>query len=510
MLLVTQPKRAAKRQLSVQQKKSIAAAIEQSPEMFKRDVVRQYARSCGVGESTVYEWWLKYRTGELVERVFEDPALEDLDEILTIFYAHKGVVASACVECKQRGLWNRSERQFHRFLQSEVDRMIRLAAGEDELAARLLGQYVAYTVPHRDYEWQIDLVDLCVQIDIGRQGTAHGWAVVILDKRTGLVRGWCLTAGQPTADAVVAALVMAVRPRTEVLSTERGDIDVTVGGAPNLLRTDNGTQMVADLVTMLMAEVGTVVLPTGEYEPTAKGSIERFNRDAKGFSKNIFGTTRGPKTVRGKNLFQDPSLVLTAEELEGLFGELVHEHDRAVKRGEALSPLAQYAADPHVPFAVPESVLARFQLTAQPRLFRIERGCVRFRNMRWTALEIPELRGDTMEIWVSNVDPSYVEGRAEGWRFVLTPADQLDPDAVEAVLDGRAERVEATVKLKQAGAAHNKATTAAKVGRDTDEEPTPEPRVDASTDEAEPDGAVLTTDDLLAHLDSSTRTEESP
>jgi transposase InsO family protein len=500
MLIVTEPKKITKKQLSVAQKREIADAIERSAPMFKRGLIRQFAASCGVGESTVYEWWLKSRSGELTLRTFEDSAVEHLEDILVALYANKGNVLQTWKECVEAGLWDRSCRQFHRFLQKEVDRMIRLAASEDALAARLLGQYVAYTVPHRDFEWQIDLVDLCVQVDIGRGTTAHGWAVVIIDKRTGLVRGWCLTAGQPTAGAVAAALAMAIRVRTEVLESGNGDVEVEVGGAPVLLRSDNGTQLLADLVTTLLAEVGTVVQPTAEYDPTAKGAIERFNRDAKRFSINVFGTTRGPKTLRGKELFRDPSLVLSPDELELLFQQMVVEHDRTPKRGETLSPLEQYAADSRVTTRVPESVLAKFHLNRVSEAAKIERGQVRFRNQRWLAPEIPELRGNTLEIWVSDIDPNYVEGRAEGLRFVLLPSTEIDDDTREDVIEGRGERIQIASQLKKAGAEHSKKSTAAAVGRDN---------ADGEDIAGPTDVTPSTTNDAIAVLNSTVRNREA-
>jgi hypothetical protein len=519
-IIDTRSKAPRKRHLPLRVRKEVAAALDAVADpMTRRTMVRSFAEQLGVGESTVYSWLQKARTGSLSTPRDMPVSSEELDEILTVFYSRKGVARSAWRECVDLGLWSKSERSFYRFLYDEVDRMIRLAASRDELAARLLGRYVTYTVSHRDYEWQIDLVDLCVQVDLGRQPYAHAWAVVVVDKRTGVVRGWALTAGQPTAGAVVNALVMGIRARDETLQhTDGTSTVVRLEGAPVMLRCDNGQQLLADLVVGLMAEAGTIVMPTQEHDPTAKGLIERYNLDVKRFSVDVFGTTRGPKTLRGKELFRDDSLVVTPDELTGLFGELVHTHDRTAKRGEKKSPLELYAEDSYVAPPVDETVLARFHLEQQPRLFTVERGQIRFRNIRWTAQELEELRGRRVEVWTSSIDPDYVEVRAEGRRFQVAPSASQTPEQVEELLESRGAKVAEVNRHRAAGAQHNKNRTAEAIGLAGPRTPC---GTDGQHDEGDLSGpdevdrpdddrpVVSTGADVLADLDAAMRSKEN-
>lgn len=498
MIIDSRPKRQAKKQVPHSIRKGIAAAIDEIEDpAARRAFIETVAEANGVGASTVYDWWKRERDGTLQARAANEIDAELLRQIMVIFYAHKGDATATYKECKEAGLWTKSVRQFQRDLCQHVDRMIRLAAKCDEEAASLLGRYAWYTVPHRDYEWQIDLVDLCVQVDLGSGPTAHAWAVVVVDKRQGVTRGWALSAGVPTADVVVKALVMGIRGRTELLVRADGTTEeVVLRGAPKVLRPDNGLQLLAEIVVLLMAEARCVVMATDEYRATAKACIERYNREFKRFSLDVFGTTRAPKTLRGLEIFRDPSLVLTAAELEPLVGELVHDHDRAVQRGEKKCPLELYADDSYQGVTIAEDVLAKFQMKQLPKPFAIHRGAVRYRTKRWTADEIEDLRGNSVELWVSEIDPDYVEGRAEGRRFQLSC--DLSEDDVEDILESRSDKMAEINELRGVAAAHNKATTAQRVedARTTGDDDAPS--------EIE-DGVVDSDDDLLRSLDQRMR-----
>ena len=242
------------------------------------------ASTQGVGASTVYDWWKREREGTLQPRPTTDPDPELLHQILVTYFEHKGDATATHAACVTAGLWTLSARQMQRFLYEQVDRMIRLAAKCDEEAASLLGRYAWYTVPHRDYEWQIDLVDLCVQVDLGSGAPAHAWAVAIVDKRQGVTRGWALSAGVPTADVVVKALIMAIRGRTELLIRANGTIEeVVLRGAPKVLRPDNGWQLLAEIVVLLMAYAQCVVMAaanTGIQPRHASSASTRKSRSS--------------------------------------------------------------------------------------------------------------------------------------------------------------------------------------------------------------------------------------
>jgi len=212
-----------------------------------------------------------------------------LDRAMELLYSYARDVAATHRALQAEGLYDLTVRRLRQQLTAEVDQLVRRASGMDEHAARKLGTYVSYQVPHRDFEWQIDLVDLCVEVETDHDNTEHAWATVVVDKRTGLTRGWCVTVGQPTAASVAHALVMAIQPRSEMLTHADGSVtEVEVAGAPVVLRSDNGQQLLSDIVVGLMCEAGTVMDPAPLYAHTTQGAIERWNREAKRFSRPLF------------------------------------------------------------------------------------------------------------------------------------------------------------------------------------------------------------------------------
>jgi hypothetical protein len=448
-------------QLPFNVKQSVGRAVNEAPAgVDRRGLVHRLALQHGVGQSSIYRWAADERAGRLVPRARQELDQEVLDEIMLTYYRHLGDATAAHTDLLRNGVITFGPRRLQQVLTNSVTRLEKAAAGGDEASARLLGTYISYTVPHRDYEWQIDLVDLCINVELADGDVEHVWLVAVVDKRTGLTRGWALTIGQPTADGVVQALVMAIKTRMEPLAMPDGTTKmVRVGGAPLILRCDNGKQLLADLTQLLLCEVGTTCQPADEYLHTAQGQIERWNREAKRFSLKQFGTTRGPKTIRGVEPYRGAYPVMTPAAIEALVRESIHERDRTPQRGRTKSPLALYAHEDtpgaYVGPQPSDAVLASFgmrQVTKPRPKFKVDRGCVRYRHRRWTSKKMAELHTDTVELWESLIDPDYLEVRSEGRRFQVKPNDELDPDEQEDILDDRGETIRRANRYRAEGA----------------------------------------------------------
>ena len=400
--------------------------------------IQALATALGVGKSTVYRWQTQEAQRGLAKgKRGSNPTEEQRRRILVLWVSTAGDATMAYPLAVAEGVWEGSLRGFQRFIQMSFSDAEKGAVLDEEDARAILAHLRA-VYPWSDWAWQIDIVDSCVDVLDGQGGVASGMAVAIVDARSGVTRGWCATLGTPTAAAVLQALVQAIRGRTEVLISAEGTVrEITLRGAPLILRPDNGSQLIAEVVLLLAMFAGTSVIPAWPKCPTGKAFIEQFNRDEKRWAKPLPGSRRGPQRLNGAQPFHRP--VLSAEDYARRFEQWVHERDRQVARGETKCRLELYAdnLNPDEPERlVSDEVLARFALqrTRQER-FIIRQGRVEYRTKLWTHEALQDLRTSSVELWYSTVDETYVEARVGDQAYQLTPVME-----VPAATQGRIRR----------------------------------------------------------------------
>lgn len=461
-LMDTRPKRATKKHLPVEVKRQVARLViaRQDNLTCSRHFVGGLATKYGVNVATVYEWANLERAGQLTQR---KPKLDEITyEMLACFWRHHGVFKATWRDLKARGMWTKSEERFRTAMHREVDHLLLRAANMDEQAARLLGAFVYHEASARNSEWEIDSKVLPVLVEAENGDLIKPTATLVVDAKTRFKPGYFLHIGAPNSSAAAAAMVNAMRRRSyEVPVAADGPVlDILVGGAPDMLTHDNGTEFLSDHLGHALVDWAIVSNAVNEKEPTLKGKIEAFNRQVDDWASQFAPWTVSLEDRRGGKPFRDVAglRVLTAEELEWLFERFIHfcnfEH---VHRTTGQTPFGLWAE--HAEFSDPDQGLRFVDETVLERHLlkpigtrKIKRGCVQVNKRRYAAPELPHVVSGEVEIRLADHDGTFVECW-DGNAFVARAYDctRLTDAQIDALLNDRADFEEAIRDLRRAG-----------------------------------------------------------
>jgi transposase InsO family protein len=461
-LMDTRPKRATKKHHSMEVKRQIAQLViaRQDKLTCSSRFVSGLAGKYGVNPATVYEWANLERSGRLTER---QPKREEITyEMLTCFWRHHGVFKATWRDLKAKGLWAKSEERFRTAMHREVDHLLLLAANMDEQAARLLGAFVYHEASDRNSEWEIDSKVLPVLVEADNGELIKPTATLIVDAKTRLKPGYFLHVGAPNSSAVAAALVNAMRRRSyEVPVAEDGPVlEILIGGAPDMLTHDNGTEFLSDHLGHALVDWAIVSNAVNEKEPTLKGKIEAYNRHVDDWASQFAPWTMSLEDRRGGKPFReiDGLRVLTAEEFEWLFERFMHhcnfEH---VHRTTGQTPFGRWAehavfSDPDQGLRFVDETLLERHLLQRIGTRKIKRGCVQVNKRRYVARELPHVAAGEVEIRVADHDGTFVECW-DGNAFVARAYEctSLTDAQIDALLDDRSDFEETIRELRRDG-----------------------------------------------------------
>jgi transposase InsO family protein len=461
-LMDTRAKRAAKKHLPLEMKRQLARVVisRQDKGTCSRQFVTGLARKHEVNASTIYEWANLERLSQLTQR---EPKCDEITkEMLVSFWRHHGVFKATWLELTKRGLWTKSEERFRTAMHVEVDHLLLKAAAMDEHAARLLGAFVYHDASERNSEWEIDSKVLPVLVVAENGELVKPTATLIVDSKTRFKPGYSLHIGPPNSSAVATALVNAIRRRTYEYEVSDGGpvLEILVGGAPDMLTHDNGTEFLSDHLGHALTDWSIVSNAVNEKEPTLKGKIESFNRHVDDWASQFAPWTQSMEDRRGGKPFRDVAglRILTAAELDWLFERFMHhcnfEH---VHRTTGQTPFGLWAEqatfdDPDQGLRfVDETVLER-HLLRPLGMRKVKRGCVQVNKRRFVAPELPHVPKGEVEVRIAQHDPTFVECW-DGDAFVARAYDctRLTDEQIDAVLGSRAVFEETIRDLRRAG-----------------------------------------------------------
>lgn len=207
------------------------------------------------------------------------------------------------------------------------------------------------------------------------------WVTWFIDCATETIPGAAVTPHQPSRDAILASLRIALS-RNEDPTGPYGPI----GGLPSLVRIDRGADFLSATVADALGHFAVPVQPLPPYRPDLKGSIENLNACAeKTLVASLPRYTHAPSTrlrpgARGKH-------ALAAEPLP--FAEFVRlllqwvtwwntEHTSQALGGR--TPLEAWRDDPTPIEDVDPGLLYRFTLADDGRIRTLTTSGVRWRN----------------------------------------------------------------------------------------------------------------------------------
>lgn len=352
--------------------------------------------------------------------------------------------------------------------------------------------FLTYTAPHRNAVWQADAQQIPVDVTIttGVQ-RIKPWQTTFLDDATRVVVATVITATQPTAADVVAAIAAGVR------GTQLPD-GTRIGGLPEAIRWDNGKEFLNDAVNTACARLGISPQACTPYTPWEKGKIERWHLTSQSeLYDRLPGATHGPSTFTGTQPWRNQlDRVLTLQELtlRALAWVQTYNYER---RHDALgtTPAAAWAADTTpLTFAEP-AVLHQFSLAlAKDRT--VSRDGISVRGIKYLGAGLGGVVRRKVEVRVLPHDTSVIAVFHDGkYLCEAYPAASLDQAERRGILAGRRDSYEeARVHVRAAAARRRHAARIAAEDAEVDaatQQTPPTPRDPNDWDIAPNDDALL-------------------
>lgn len=160
-------------------------------------------------------------------------------------------------------------------------------------------------------------------------------------------------------DAVTAAMVATVLGqafRGRTFADAAGEI--TLGGLPDLVVCDNGSNFLAAELDTLLDGLGVRVLNTNSYSSWENGAHERGHRTARDqLLRQLPGSSDGPTDTRGR--LMDTRTPLTLETVRQLLAVWAWKRNTGADRPGTVSPLERWRASD------PDGTVARFPAAAE-------------------------------------------------------------------------------------------------------------------------------------------------
>lgn len=510
-----------KGRLTLEQKRMIAGQIIKLQDRLAstRATVRAIAKEWHVDTATLYRWANLERDGLLVEA---EPDVQITAEMVETFYRFHGEFLATYRCLVERGLWTKSESSFRQHFHAEVDRIIERAASMDEEAWRLLGAYLLYEVPFRNAEWQLDTKSVPVEIITSAGERVKPTVTAVVESRSRMKLGCAVHLGPANSEAVSRCLVNGITIRTHPYTLADGsEVEIAVGGAPDLLLHDNATEILSDHNAAALTDWAVVSLPLPERTPNPKGKIENWNRTIDNWASMFGPWTSGLRDLHQHEIYRDVDglLVMHEEDFLKLFEQFLYyeNFERPHRSLGGKTPFEVWAADavehltePHQGLRPVRTEVLERHLLVPAGLRKTERGWVWCDKARYVATELAHVKAKKVEVRFSRHDKAFVECW-HGDEFVCRAWNTagLTDEQIEAILDDRYDIQDQIRRLRRLGVARlvaDQATLVADHHDPVEDDPDPPTR---STADAAPADVAGDDDRILADFDKTFSTEPS-
>lgn len=188
---------------------------------------------------------------------------------------HKGSVAQMHLKlCEQKKDPGVSKRTMQRYFATQYDqRLLAGARGGYRAMLASLPTLERHTL-RRNEEWAIDHTQLPVWVRLADGTIVKPWMTTIIDAATRMIMAFTISPHNPTTEESVETVALAI----EGFTTEDG---VFVGGQPETLHSDRGSDLVTHAMTLGLIVHGTSRSFSEAYTPQQNGKIERWHRTLK-------------------------------------------------------------------------------------------------------------------------------------------------------------------------------------------------------------------------------------
>ncbi|MEV6319259.1 Mu transposase C-terminal domain-containing protein [Streptomyces sp. NPDC051776] len=349
--------------------------------------VRLVAASAGVSLRTVWRWVEDGRQGRLEPT--ERPRFR-IDEVLharlvawcgNAAALHRELVAEAAV-ARAKGEDAPevpSLATLHRAIRLDLNPGQRAALKGGERARRRHDVHLRRPRQWRNACWEADHKHVPVEVDLEGE-LVFPWVTWFIDCATNAVAGAAVTPHQPSRDAILAGLRIA-------LSRDEPDGPYgPIGGLPSLVRIDRGADFLSHTVAEALGHFAVPVQDLPPYRPELKGTVENLNKCAeKMFFAALPRYTHAPSLrlrPGARSPFIQETVPLPFTEFVRLLLQWTTwwntEHTSQALSGR--TPLEAWRADPTPIEDVDRDLLRRFTLADDGRVRTLTASGVRWKN----------------------------------------------------------------------------------------------------------------------------------
>ncbi|GCD40383.1 hypothetical protein GKJPGBOP_00032 [Streptomyces paromomycinus] len=352
------------------------------------DHVRLAASSAGVSVRTVWRWLDAARHGRMGPVPRE--RFRITDELHARLAAWCGNAAALHRELLGEYAAATSEGRevdpapslatLHRAIRLDLNAGQRAALAGGERARRRHDVHLRRPKQWRNACWEADHKHAPVEVLLDGE-LVFPWVTWFIDTATNAVPGAAITPHQPSRDAILAALRIALS-RDEGPDGPYGP----VGGLPSLVRIDRGADFLSATVADALGHFAVPVQPLPPYRPDLKGTVENLNLCVeKMFFASLPRYTRAPSAELrpgARNSFIDESAPLEFTVFVRLLLEWITwwntEHTCQALAGR--TPLQAWQADPTPVEDVDRGQLWAFTLQDDGRVRTLTTSGVRWRS----------------------------------------------------------------------------------------------------------------------------------
>lgn len=287
----------------------------------------------------------------------------------------------------------------HRAIRRDLNPGQRAALAGGERARRRHDVHLRRPREWRNACWEGDHKHVPVEVELDGE-LVFPWVTWFIDCATNAITGAAVTPHQPSRDAILAALRIA-------LSRDSDGPYGPIGGLPSLVRIDRGQDFLSAAVASALAAFAVPVYPVEGYHPHLKGTVENLNRCAQ---RMLFASLprfshRPTDGLRPRDRSQDTTQPLPFTAFVEILLDWVAwwntEHTSQALDGR--TPLAAWEADPTPVEDVDPALLWAFTLEDDGRARTLTTSGVRWRNRYYVADWMTGMAGDGLKVRVRHI-----------------------------------------------------------------------------------------------------------
>ncbi|MFF3459698.1 Mu transposase C-terminal domain-containing protein [Streptomyces sp. NPDC002730] len=356
-------------------------SLDQSGELTSAHV-KLVATAVGRSERAVWRWIAQARATGQVDTASRTrfSVTPELRRLLVLWGGNASAVHR---ELHQRALADPrlpaapSLSTIHRALRRDLTPGERAGLAKGEAARRAFDVFGQRPPAHRNAAWEGDHKCVPVRVLLEDQ-LVQPWVTWFIDCHAKVITGVAVTPHAPSADAVLAALRMAL---------DRADPFGPAGGLPGLIRVDRGKEFLCATVASALGAFAVPVVDLPAYSPHLKGTIEALNGAVEDMLFVSMPRYVHRQTLTGGRTADPDEPALSFEAFVELLLKWVHwwntEHQPRALGGR--TPMQAWSCDPTPLHDVAAEQLAHFGLQDDGRTRTITTQGVRWRNRHYIA-----------------------------------------------------------------------------------------------------------------------------